>query len=454
MRQTFEKKSEMPASASDLFAYHARKGAFSRLTPPFERARVVQEIDALRDDAKAVVEVSIGPVKQRMVATHHDVVEGKGFVDRQLDGPFAFYEHTHSFEDGGDGTSILVDRVVYELPRVPLGDVVAGDYARRRFERVFAHRHATTRLDLELARALPGPALRVGLTGASGLVGQEVASLLSVLGHDVRRFARGGVERPGDIAWDPSSGAIDEVAAAGLDAVVHLAGEPIVGRLTADHKAKVMASRRDLTSKLVARLARLQTPPKSFVSASAIGLYGDAASQRVDETTPRGRGFLADVCEAWERAAEEASTFARVAKLRIGLALSPKGGALARFLPPFELGVGGPLGDGKQGMSPIAIDDLGAMFARAVVDERVRGACNAVMPGPMDNLSFTETLASVLGRKAPLRVPKTALRLAFGELADEALLASCFGVPARYEALGHRFRHGTLEAALRHVLGR
>ena len=457
MKKVFEKRSPMPVSREALFAYHARPGAFGRLTPPWEKSRLIAEIDSLRDGARAILDIAIGPVTQRYVALHENVQPGRGFDDRQVEGPFASWVHEHRFEEGPDGTSLLHDRVTYDLPRLPLADLLGGSYASERLERMFTHRHATTRLDLELGASLPETKpLTVAITGASGLVGKEIASLLSVLGHRVKRFVRGETRaKTGDIRWDAQSGVIDAVAAADVDVVVHLAGEPLLaGRLTDARRQRIIESRVDATERLIASLAKLQQPPDAFVSASAVGFYGDRGVTIVDETSGAGTGFLADVCRRWEAAAQTAASFARVCCVRIGVVLSPAGGALAQMLPAFSAGAGGTLGDGHQGTSLIAIDDLGALFARAVVDERLTGAYNGVMQVTQTNAVLTATLGRVLQRPALLRVPKTALRLAMGELADEALLASCFAVPRAAEQLGHRFRHATLEDALRHVLGK
>jgi hypothetical protein len=401
--------------------------------------------------------VDIGPITQTWTAVHTDIVAGRSFTDRMENGPFASWQHVHSFEPVDDTHAILDDNITYTLPRVPFARLVGGGYVRERLQRMFAYRHATTRLDLALSSQLQHAPLTVGVTGASGLIGTELCGLLSVLGHHVKRFVRKNPNTArGDILWNPESGDVDKIAAHGLDVVVHLAGENIgASRLTDDKKQRILATRHAHTAKLVAALSQLQQKPRAFIAASAIGFYGDRGATILDEDAGPGQGFLPDVCVAWENAAHTASTFGmRTALLRVGVVLSPLGGALAQMLPTFSMGVGGTFGDGAQMMSVLSLDEVAAMFARAVVDTRVEGVLNAVGREPVSNAEFTRTLAHVLSRPAWFAVPKVAARALIGPLADEALLASAAVVPAKLQALGHTFRHNTLEDALRHVLGR
>lgn len=446
----FEMATEVACSPEELFAYHARAGAVTRLTPPFERARAVEEVPRLEDGARAIIELGVGPVWARWVASHERVQPGRGFVDVMVEGPFRAWRHEHVFERRGD-SAVLVDRITYEPPAGAVGRLVVED----KLARSFAFRHATTRLDADLLRALPSRPLTVGVTGASGLIGREVASLLRVAGHTVRRFARGATA--GDaIRWNPVTGEVG-AEASGLDAVVHLAGEPIAeGRLDAAHRKRVRESRVAATEKLVRALGSLERPPPVFVSASAVGAYGHRGDEVLDDDAAPGAGFLAEVCQRWEAAARAGETLGmRVASARIGVVLSPAGGALEKMLPPFRAGLGARLGDGRQWMPVVAVDDIGAMFYRAIVDDRVRGTFNAVGPEPVQNDRFTRLLGRVLGRPAPFAVPRFAIKAMFGgALVDEALLASQRAVPSRLPAWGHAFRHATAEDALRHVLGR
>ena len=258
-----------------------------------------------------------------------------------------------------------------------------------------------------------------------------------------------------EIQWDPVVGTMDTASLEGLDAGVHLAGESIAERWTAEKKTKIRDSRVKGTRLLCESLARLSQPPKAVVCASAIGYYGDRGEEVLREESAAGSGFLAEVCRGWEAAADPARQRGiRVVHLRIGVVLSPAGGALAQMLFPFRMGLGGKLGSGKQYLSWIAIDDLIRVISHALTTDTLQGPVNAVAPNPVTNLDFTRTLGRVLARPTLFPMPAFAARLAFGEMADELLLASARVEPIRLSATGYQFRHPVLEGALRHLLGK
>ncbi len=297
--------------------------------------------------------------------------------------------------------------------------------------------------------------MRVLVSGSSGLIGIPLVASLKEGGHEVLRLVRSRSLSEPDVGWDPDAGAIDAARLTGLDAVVHLAGETIGERWSEAKKAKIMESRAKGTRLLAGTLAGLSQRPKVLVSASAIGFYGDRGDEPLREESDGGTGFLAGVCRAWEAATEPASEKGiRVVLLRFGPVLSADGGALARMLTPFRLGLGGVLGDGRQYMSWIALDDAVGAIRHALEADALEGPANAVAPDPVTNREFTKTLGRVLGRPAFLPLPAFVLRLAFSEMADEMLLASARVEPARLLASGYEFRFPELEGALRHVLGR
>jgi uncharacterized protein (TIGR01777 family) len=294
----------------------------------------------------------------------------------------------------------------------------------------------------------------VAVTGAGGLLGSSLVPMLTTGGHRVTRLVR-GAPGAGEVRWDPAGGGLDPRALRGVDAVIHLAGENIAaGRWTAARRRRVLESRRTGTRLLAEAVARAPDGPRVLVSASAIGIYADRGDEVLDEESPPGRGFLPDVARAWEegtRPAEDAGV--RVVRLRIGLVLTPAGGLLGRLLLPFRLGLGGRIGTGAQWMSWVSIDDVMGAFHHALTADGARGPMNAVGPAPVTNAEFTRILGAALHRPTLLPVPAVALRLAFGRMADEAILASTRVLPAALTRAGYRFRHATLEAALAHVLG-
>jgi hypothetical protein len=296
--------------------------------------------------------------------------------------------------------------------------------------------------------------MRVLLTGSSGLIGHALLSLLAADGHKVVRLTRSQTPARGrDILWDPSAGTIQAEDLEDFDAVVHLAGESIVGRWTAEKKARILESRVQGTRLLCDSLAHLRKRPIVLVSASAIGYYGNRGDEVLDEKSSPGSLFLSEVTKAWEAATEPAARNGiRVVNLRIGFVLSKAGGGLAAMLLPFKLGVGGRVGNGRQYLSWIAIDDVVGAISHVILSDALRGPVNAVAPYPVTNREFTKTLGRVLWRPTLFPLPAFAARRVFGEMADNLLLASTRVEPARLLATGYQFRFPHLEAALRHVL--
>jgi uncharacterized protein (TIGR01777 family) len=298
--------------------------------------------------------------------------------------------------------------------------------------------------------------MKVAVTGASGLVGSALVPSLASAGHEVLRLVRREARSKDEIPWDPERGETDSARLEGVQAVVHLAGENLAeGRWTQAKKRRLRTSRVAPTRLLARTLAHLGTRPSVLVSASAIGYYGDRGEVWLDEADAPSDDFLGRLCVDWEDAtAPAAAAGVRVVLLRSGVVLSPNGGALRKLLLPFRLGLGGPLSTGSQYMSWIAIDDLVGVIGHALGRGALVGPLNAVSPAPATNAEFTRILGRVLGRPTVARVPAFALRLAVGEMADAALLASTRVRPARLLESGYRFRYPDLEGALRHLLGR
>jgi uncharacterized protein (TIGR01777 family) len=300
--------------------------------------------------------------------------------------------------------------------------------------------------------------MRVAVSGSTGLVGSHVVTSLSTAGHEVVRLVRRTLA-PGEraVRWDPMKREIDAAGLEGFDGLLHLAGENVgSGRWTAARKAAIRDSRVNGTRFLCDALAGLSRPPKTLVCASAVGYYGDRGEEPLTEESPPGTGFLAEVCREWEAAsAPAAQRGVRVVALRIGMVLSPEGGALSRMLPLFRAGLGGVIGGGRQYISWVALDDLPGIVLHSMQCGFLRGPVNAVAPRPVTNREFTEALGKALSRPTPLPVPAFALRIAVGrEMADALLLASAHVVPKRLLDTGYAFRSPELETTLRRLLGR
>ncbi len=296
---------------------------------------------------------------------------------------------------------------------------------------------------------------RVAVTGASGLIGQRLCAMLAAQGYRPVRLVRRTPGSPDEVQWQPEAGRVDAGRLEGVEAVVHLAGENVAaGRWTAARKEAIRRSRVEGTRVLCEALARLRDRPATLISASAIGFYGDRGDEPVTEDSPPGAGFLAEVCQAWEAAAEPVRQAGiRVVHPRIGMVLSSAGGALARMLPPFRAGLGGVAGSGLQYVSWIELDDLVRVILWLLDRGEVRGPVNAVAPEPVRHRDFVRTLGRLLGRPTLVPMPALAVRLTFGEMGVSLLLEGARVLPNALEAGGFRFRHPRLEGALRAALG-
>ena len=293
---------------------------------------------------------------------------------------------------------------------------------------------------------------RVLLTGASGLIGTALQPSLSARGFQVTCLVRGTASGHDQISWDPAR-PLSPDSISGFDAVIHLAGETVVGRWSDAKKTNIRNSRVISTRNLASSLAKTRNHPQVLITASAIGYYGDRADELLNETSTPGEGFLADVCREWEAANQPAADAGiRTVQIRTGVVLSPDGGALQKMLPPFRMGVGGNIGSGRQWMSWIHIHDMVGAVHHILKNDLLQGPVNLVAPKPVTNAEFTKTLASVLSRPAIFPVPAFAAKLLFGQMANEVLLAGQRVEPARLITSGYPFQYSDLRKALEAVV--
>jgi uncharacterized protein (TIGR01777 family) len=443
--------SVIDAPIYEVFDWHTRPGAITRLTPPWQPMRVVAEADSLKSGR---AELGL-PGGLRWVADHQpdsydpprrfvDTIGAEGLAS--LPARLAVrWRHTHEFEDLGDQRTRMTDRVATPVPAAALRAMFIYRH-RQLADDIAAHRHAA-------AQGLAP--ITVAITGSSGLVGSQLTAFLSTGGHRVIRLVRHPATKPDERQWNPDDP--DPGLLAGVDAVIHLAGASIAGRFTDEHRAAIRDSRIGPTRRLAELIARSADGPKVLISASAIGYYGyDRGDETLTEDSERGEGLLADVVAEWEDAtvpAEEGG--ARVVRVRTGIVQSPAGGTLRLLRPLFAAGLGGRLGNGRQWLSWIGIDDLIDVYHRGLWDTELSGPVNAVAADPVRNIDYTRTLAHVLRRPALLPVPSFGPRLLLGEQgARELACASQRVLPARLQQADHRFRRPDLEQTLRHLLGR
>lgn len=433
----------------EVFAWHARPGAIHRLIPPWQPMSAIEEAASLAD-GMAVLGL---PGGLRWYAQHDRAayVPSVRFADELTAGGIRSWptlvtgrwRHTHEFTDRGDGTTLLSDTVDTPIPG-------------RLLRSTFVYRHRQTADDLAAHRTaaeLGMAPLTVAVTGAGGLVGTALCAFLTTGGHRVIRLSRSPGGGPDRRHWNPDDPAPDLLR--GVDAVVHLAGESIAGRFTDEHKTRIRDSRIGPTHRL-AQVAASSAGLKVFVSASAVGYYGfDRGDTELTEDSSRGDGFLAEVVADWEAAtAPAADAGLRVVAVRTGIVQAARGGTLKLLRPLFGAGLGGKLGTGRQWLSWIGIDDLTDIYHRALYDQRLVGPVNAVAPDPVRNVEYTAALANVMHRPAILPVPSFGPRLLLGaegvrELAEASQRVS----PVKLRAVGHRFRHQSVDDALAHQLG-
>jgi uncharacterized protein (TIGR01777 family) len=450
-------KSSYPIGQDDLFAWHARPGVLRRLSPPWYKTEV-KSWQGIQNGSRAVFRIAKGPFSSEWVAVHEEYIHNQQFLDYQESGPFQYWRHMHRFDASGQSGSQLTDEVDFQLKGGNLGEKFGAKYARREIERAFAYRHRLTGQDLLLHRHYnpSGNALRIGVTGSSGFIGSELTAFLQSGGHKVVRIVRRRSTNTEDTYWNPETGEIDRAALEGLDAVIHLAGEPVFGwKWDSAKKARIRESRVKGTRLLASTIASLTKPPRVFLTASGLSVYGSHGEKSVSEVTDlRPGGLLSTIAKECETAANPAvERGIRTVFLRMGVVLSPRGGLLKRILPLFESGLGGSFSPDGQWISWISMDDLlGAIYHS--MTSTTTGHVNVTSPIPVSASQFAGSLGTVMRRPALVRMPRAIVQKAFGDVADELFFESVRAHPEYLAAAGYQFLYPQLDGALMHVLGR
>lgn len=465
----FEYVSRYPFPRERVFAWHQRSGAVTRLMPPGMASVTSCPTNGINEGSEVSLRITHPLVAGFKLAgrgvgvpwrvRHLELVPGERFVDEQVSGPFKLWRHEHHFADGPGGSTVITDRITWELPvRLPAGFDQA--LFEMQLDGLLQFRERQLRDDLGLMARLPMTPARVVVTGSSGLIGRQLCALLSTCGHQVTRLVRGqgdeAIPAAAVASWDPGRGVLDPRALEGADAVVHLAGEPIGGRFTAAHRLRILESRVRSTQ-LIADALAAGVGPRTLVQASAIGFYGARRPGEVlTESSAAGDGFLAEVVQAWEAAARPAEDAGvRVAFLRTGLVLSEGGGALQPMIPLFSVGLGGRMTAPGSYLSWIGLDDLARAYVHALVTPDLSGPVNAVSPRPVTAQAFADTLGQVLHRPSAVPTPGFGPALLLGRKGASELVATDQRVmPTKLLDSGFVFAQGHLLAALRHALMR
>ena len=454
----FKKTTSLPMTALEVYKWHLRKGAFTRLIPPWENIDVIfGGEDGVSEGCEVLFEIKKPFIRQRWKAIHHGFKEGEEFIDEQLSGPFSSWVHRHRFLPDGEDHSIIKDQIEYKLYLNAVSEPFLGWYFNKYMERMFHFR--TQKLKNDFARHVvfkDRPKVKAAITGPSGVIGSALGNFLETGGHEVFRMVRREADpKKNEIKWVPDKGVIDAEKLSGMDAVVHLAGESLAdGRWTPQKKDAILKSRIEGTRLLCETLAGLKNPPKVLIAASAIGYYGDCEEDvTCSEDCLEGEGFLSEVCGAWEDATQPAKDAGiRVVNIRIGVVLSLRGGALKQMILPFKLGLGGQVGNGKQILSWVAQDDVIGAIHHMIFNHDISGPVNVVSPTPVSNKEYTKTLAKVLKRPAIMPLPASLIRLIFGEMGDMVLTGAKVE-PGVLNASGFDFLYNDLESCLRDELG-
>lgn len=453
--QVLTKTSTFPVSVESLYSYHTQEGALERLIPPWDNVTILSRTGGIGAGGRTDLKLNFGPFSTKFEAHHIKAVENTIFEDIQHKGPFKHWHHSHLFKGTPNGSS-LTDHIQYQLPFHKLLPTFIKRHITQNLERTFSYRHRILSNDLKRHSKYSTKPLSILISGSSGTLGRELIPFLTVGGHKVWTLVR-RKPRPNcqEIFWNPAEGIIDTVAIPKIDAVIHLAGEYIgLGKWSDDKKREVIESRKRGTTLLAKTIASLQEPPAVFLSSSAIGYYGDCQATLVDENHRCGKGFMAEVCRTWEDATQPAiDAGIRTVQLRMGVALSARGGALQKLLQIAPIGFPKSFGNGKQFTSWISIEDLLAAMLHCICAENVSGPINIAAPNPVTNEELLYTLARL--KKKPIfpRVPVSYLTFFYGEMAKEIALSGCRVSVNKLTNSGFVFEHETLEEAIKPQMG-
>ncbi len=454
--ETFIYRSTYPYTAKQLYDYHAAPGALERLLPPWENSRVISKEGTIAPGGKVELKIKLGPIPLRWEAHHIEDIPGRMFKDIQYRGPFSLFQHSHTFTDLEDGAE-LEDHINFQLPLSSITSLVAAQRIKDKLTRNFIYREHVLKEDLLLHRKYSRKKLTILISGASGILGQTLVPLLTTGGHKVYKLVRKTVRADkNEIYWNPDKGEIDREAIVPPDAVIHLAGEYIgLSRWSDEKKRRVMESRVKGTRLLADTLGSLAKTPDVFVSASAVGYYGHNGSTLLTEADGHGYDYISEVCRAWENSAQiAAENGIRTVTLRLGVGLTPRGGALERIISASPFAYIRYFGGGDQYISWISLDDMAAAILHCVCTHRLSGPINIAAPVPVTNRDLIKSISKITSRPRVHPLPGTFLKLLYGDMADQILLSSCRVSSEKLVKNGFSFRHPDLDETLRILLGR
>lgn len=455
MHTTFRHTSEYPCTAQELYDYHARAGALERLLPPWDRTEVISKTGSLDPGGKVLLRLHLGPLPLTWEAHHVENIPGRMFRDIQHRGPFALFCHTHTFSDSAGGAR-LEDHIDFRLPGQRLLPSAAIDMVTAMLRRSFTYREHVLRADLLLHRRYSVIPRTILISGAGGVLGGTLVPMLTTGGHRVYRLVRRKPRSALEIQWDPERGTIDHQGLPAVDAVIHLAGEYIgLSRWSEEKKKRVLHSRTRGTRLLAEAAARMSSRPEVFLSASAVGYYGDRKENLLQETDPPGSDYISEVCRQWEEeTAPAVEAGIRTVTLRLGVGLTPRGGALERLLNASPFAYIRYFGSGNQYISWISMDDMAAAIIHCLATSSLTGPVNIAAPVPVTNRELIQQISRVTGKPRVHPLPAGLLTAIYGQMAHEIMLSSCRVSSQKLLDSGFTFRHPDLPATLRVLLGK
>lgn len=450
MQNTFVHSTIVEASCEELYAYHEKPELLYRIRPPWEKLTVVEKDHSLELGTMAHLRIGGKEWIGRVIAVNKPY----GYTHQLIQGPLTPVIHEHIFNPISSSQTEVIEKITYTVPFGKLGNYFLGNALHQRVEKMMIYRHKILQEDLKrISLYQNDKPLKILLTGSSGFVGSHLLHLLPLFNHQVFTLVRRTPLHNREIYWDPVSEMLDQKQIEGFDALIHLGGETLgVTRWTAKKKQAIYESRIRSTQFLVKRLNALYYPPKTFLCASAIGFYGDPHGQKVDENTAQGKGFLADLCYAWEESARH-FTKGRVVSARFGVVLGPDGGMLKKIRPLFKMGCGASVGRGDEWCSWISLEDVGYQIIHLLRKEDVHGAVNLVTPYPVTSQELAESLGKALHKSVRMRIPRKVVKLLLGEMGDALLLSSIQAMPNKLQHSGAVFAYPTLAEALKIYLG-
>lgn len=426
-------------SSEKVLQWHLNPQNFERKTPPWLRIKPLSSAEG-----QIIFKMKMGIFWKKWILERQEELEGKSYTDMQIEGPFKYWKQIRRVHPI-DQHSCEWEEEIHFLAPYPF----MKGRIKKALKRSFDWKIETLIHDLQVYKLYSVPPLNILVSGSSGLVGRGIIPFLRGAGHRVTRLVRNGEKEEDTLIWDPKTGNLENQDFNAFDAVIHLAGKNIgSSRWTPKHKEEIFTSRCRDTWVLTQLLTRLQKIPKTFICASAVGIYGNRGNEQIHEEICSGKGFLADVCQNWENASNNIENKgARVVHARFGVVLSSRGGMLARLLPIFRIGLGVIMGSGKQYMSWISLDDLLYGLYHVLNKEELKGAFNFTTPNPETAEEFSQKLAQALHRPLFFRIGERPLHFFLGEMADEMLLSSIQAIPTKLLGSGFQFHYPTIENA-------